>query len=775
MQKEIKKKITSWFPKKINRFEKIYEILQDKHCSDEISNCLMKGLRNDIISNRKQAAKSLSVIVKGDERVKDKLIKIILSNSGIDLKVSAFYALYNGWNYDEEINRIIKKFEWLSNPTLNILAICAKIKYGIQQKEDKEKLLQIIPKQDYLSYLWQDEIIDALSLGWKKDEDIKKFCKESFFEENHYQALIPNRISVPVLAKQYLDDEEIFDRFEIFFNDRSLPINFGFEILEIFLNSFEKEEGLKNKTISILESWFKIFEKNKYFDSLIPRVVKILPEEVAEQNFCKLLKKRNFDVYLLSLYVNNWEIDNIAEVIKNKTENKTAEILANFIMRDTDIQKEKLHELFELIVSSNKLIDVLKVLRGVNGIKLIDIYPYIEMRKKDGDKREKIWLNRFLLYTFSDEEPLIRKLAIECADKLENYVDILTESYYNIDEIREKILESLSVVNEEIRSYIVNYYDSISAVDEFGLTLFKNNHSEISSFLKDKIAYLYYSAINNSSEVDTKDVELLKQDLFTTGFHFEETRVSAFIGLCMLKRYDVLKEAFEDNSEDNDYGFGIFKSIGDNISVVKTIMKNRKDLEKTFGKYFYKKISFGNDTSHTFWVNISMLNDIPEGFKKDLLTYIESCNSSNIIYGNKEFLVYMEKHYPRSEKLKNYCMRILTESQVLRRYGDMEQYILASEILRRNFNDDSTLTQILHEIKVDSICWYLYNGFENNPKFVSLQKKHKVDSIKNKAQLFPVYVSLLDDREFVERVRSYFQTSAKGRKLYLPYWRYNLG
>jgi hypothetical protein len=115
-------------------------------------------------------------------------------------------------------------------------------------------------------------------------------------------------------------------------------------------------------------------------------------------------------------------------------------------------------------------------------------------------------------------------------------------------------------------------------------------------------------------------------------------------------------------------------------------------------------------------------------------------------------------------------MRILTESQVLRRYGDMEQYLLASEILKRNFNDHSTLVQILREVKSDSVCWYLYNGLESTPEFVSLQKKHKADLIKDKPQLFPVYISLLGDEEFIEIVRNYFKENNKWRRSCIPYY-----
>ncbi|SCG85664.1 NACHT domain-containing protein [Methanobacterium congolense] len=687
LKDKIQIKLKSWFPCREKWRGDIFASMKNWPKTQQVINCLWKGIHDDELVNQRSAASALVVMGKDDPEIKKHMV--FLAKNAIDFKIRAvaIEALLNGWQDCEELENILKVNTPSNSPEILLVTIIGRINKNIHTKEDLKELLYLGSLRS-LAWRWRDTISFGLLKGWNGSDKIKKYCIRSIAKESRENTLY-NEIALKVLLQGYPQDNEVAKVFADIFKNEEHHM-FMIDNRKYYGPLVSNFKG-NRQLIEAIDEWALKTEKSEFN---IPKI-SILASIGHSPQIRSILLSSLDKITLTSHWaaqalLENWGMNDVdvAEKLTKITwgSNKDASRLAHLfpeIIKDKVKCRKRLIELLKepKDVYYGSILLGLKTLNNTrNDLEVVEIIM----------KSPSILEKRFpddILYRLISYYPLnkkVKELAKNELLKIEGTFGIVAQEYGNDVEIREKIIEMACPLPIRLREIIAKYLGDLGSYDdEFAISLIKLYDYEEDEIVKTQASISYYKLLKSSKNNIEDDLKYLSESIVCYGMHYEERRRAAFCGLLILNRLDIMFDAKEKINRNCDNSCSIsLRGMEPNFPFLRLFLENWEYIKNFFGDEFESRFSQKEDSLLNIWNELSILADKYPLPKAEAIDFLQNTKNKT---PQENILHFLNRSKSNSHLILDYCIKSLSNDN---KFGSWRLAYTAAAILGENFGGD---------------------------------------------------------------------------------------
>lgn len=691
----VKSKLRVWFPDSTQwKRQKVFTEMAKWTRTPDVVECLWKGFYDEDPRNMRAAAKAFADLGRGDEVLGNRVAELAWSETDPEVRAAAIECLLRGWPQHESIKRVLTAARKSLHPVLRLAAIAGRIEKGERTEKDRRELFSLGSSEAGLDYFWHGEIAETIARGWPDSPEVKEDCFKAINKVRDNSAL-EKEIAEVVLLKGFPQDAAV---------------------AEYFANQMKADYFHPHYTFTLDdEKFFQILSSNfKDNPVLVPAVEHFLNRQISRD----LLY--NFEAALIS---NTSSIKSVLLSALNKYPHQVAPVLLKIWgMQDEDVKRElsliALGSAFKASLigkqipaiigdrrqARQRLLDILRdpdcrdtsaVLSGL--IALGDTQDDTEvvdlvLKKQKGD--EPLYEASRLIQGYSFD-PRVRELAKKEFEYTFGSLDVIASVYSNDVEFRELLIEAVTPLPPILRMTIATKLGEGLADDDFTLSLLASYSREYDSQVKAQASISYHERLKAAGRNIETTIGVLEKDLVSHILDNQATMQSAFCGLVILKRLDVMKNAQLERTDLADRRIKItISEIGERATIpfLKILLQNWGYVKDVFGEEFWSR--FASYDIKSAWKEICAFADEYSDPREEAIAFLES-NKNDREMCSISVLGFLDRAMPKSRLLIEYCMLALERNSPNPHYiSDEARY--ATELLGKHFTgDDEVLKRLM--------------------------------------------------------------------------------
>ncbi len=724
LSSEIKEKLTTWFPDRLG-YNRSYLFLAMSNWKKgtDLLDALFKGINAEDYKDRISAGSALAKIYGGDVEISQKLIKLIEQGDDISLSAAAMEALLKGWLNNEKIDALLEWFVSSPTPLLQLVGIRGKIKRGTQSNRELDRLLRLASWQSGL-YLYSEDIVEMILMGWPRSEKVKKVCFKSIYNwEDRDNSIIDRNIAQSVILYGYPNDQQVIDFCIKELKEHQHP----FSNVLLDRNAFEAMAlNFKDNTklIIALEDWA---ENNKEYRNIEVSYAALVGRTKKFKNWLIEDLQKNFPFWAAKALLKGWGTSDaevsqalLAQISKPASVSSDFAFLLPQIITDKEQCWQRLFEIFNdpSCRRYDFVMDGFAMLgKKERDSEIIEIALSIA-KKLQHNKLYDIKSRLIVNYKFDNR---VRELAIETLRGRDESFDVVATAYGDDEEIRRMILNIANPLPSVLRLTIATYLSEAEIDGAFTKKILHQYDHEMEVQVKVQASIGFYTAIKNSEDKFTDYIEQLKNDITCYGHDYSERRLAAFCGLLILNKLEIMLHLTEQFGTPADkVSVDGIRGLHPNIPYIRFILGNWAYLKSYFVEEFWTRLFRNNSDLDYIWGQLARFGDEYESPRKEILEYLESKKKKS---ANTELLQFLGRAKPNSTILLEYCMNTLGLGKIAggQSNENSSSYIdkiTAANLIGDQFYEDTEVLKLIeiesNKTRKDDLILVLSEGWPNS-------------------------------------------------------------
>ncbi len=693
LRQPILEKIDQWFPHRFKYgYDEIITKTEQWEETPELINCLWKNIFNsEDIETQKAAAKVLAKRKSGDAEWGDKFAEYCMKYPDLKVRAVMFEGILTGW----PTHPIIKKFISINKKSihhlLKFMSVKGKVSISIQDDKDFDDIIFLSSYLSHIRFDWEDEIIQTIMNGWGKNKKLKERCLDGI--DNVYGPyIISNDIAWKILLNEYIDDKEL---------EGKILENIKAEnhLFSIAINTLWQIIGKKwsqNKRVSKgVEEW--LLKQSSNFSSIYHAALAARSKPVKQKLFS--LMKGSFAHWSVKALLDIWGIED------KEVNEKLKEFISSNLKRCVDIA----HLLPDIILDKeecqNKLLEILEssdtkrydtIISGLAKLKdkfdFSDSIDYL-LDQKIPTLESDLWRGVAELIQYFPDNKRVKSIAKSELIKSNRNLRPVIKSYHNDPDFYPKIIHAITPFPKGLRSIIVRRLGEFSRLPDMVLPILKNYYLEAETSIHTEASISYHTQLEVNDLVNNEVMKKLSNDINCREDFSEHIIQGAFIGLFILKEFDIIKEKLDDKEPYHSWlhiePWGALK----NIPLLKFIFKHWNKIKELFGENVWKRLFRKNEITEEYWNELADYIDDESEAKQDLMEFIisqtEPIHRTNI-------LNFLGRVKPKSKLLLDTCLEVLKDSVEKKKTNESD--LTSTYIIGTHFKGDTDVLNILLDI-----------------------------------------------------------------------------
>lgn len=149
----IEERLRSWSPRRIEQSYSVFQALSNWSAAPDLLEALWRGLYDQERATRREAAAALSKLHGGDPNVSTRLRHGVSSSLELGAAAAQLEALMLGWPSDPFILDQLDRARMSIDPTLRLVGVRGRVRYGIADESDRDRLLDLLRDLGDLDFL----------------------------------------------------------------------------------------------------------------------------------------------------------------------------------------------------------------------------------------------------------------------------------------------------------------------------------------------------------------------------------------------------------------------------------------------------------------------------------------------------------------------------------------------------------------------------------------------------------------------------------------------
>ncbi len=269
--------------------------------SKEVIECLERCLNDEEGINQRAAANALARIGAGDHDTGEKVALLSQTLEIPSARAAAIEALINGWPNHRSLEAILADAGQSPSAEIRAIAIYGKVKKGIHQADDLNRLLELGMQRLWLDYRWRDIIHQGVKLGWPGSLEVKKLCLRSLGRYSQNDANLDKEIAIRLLLEGYPQDEEVADFCINEIQNETRPFlagSFISDLWKMIAENFRDHPGI----VSAIDNWIP---RQEYSEPKVSRAALVGRTPIAKAKLLEL-DKTHFPHWFVQTLLEGW-------------------------------------------------------------------------------------------------------------------------------------------------------------------------------------------------------------------------------------------------------------------------------------------------------------------------------------------------------------------------------------------------------------------------------------------------------------------------------------
>jgi energy-coupling factor transporter ATP-binding protein EcfA2 len=649
-------RLASWLPRRDRYLRDVFKVLGNWRPAVDLQEALLRGIRDDEPANQLSAAQALSRVYGGDDRIQERLCKIVRSTLDLSVASASLRALTNGWPETSGLSALHDAALESRFPMLRFAGTMGRLASGRADGRDRDCLMDLLsefPEIDYwerpaaramLAQHWPNDVtIIEVALNCVSGQGGRRWQLERESAIHYLLHCSPTNARVTDWVRRELKQEHPFS-----LADADLT----WEQVAVFA---AEHDDIRASIVTLVRSEYGRFNLHS-FQRLL---VELRGTELRDELIHIARTEDWMPYWAVAPLVEGWGrtdpsvaafMDEILAWDDDKLQGLAS--LLPQILPDFDLCRARLlgfargpgRKRFDFIArglailgctsEDTEAIDTL--LAAVNrGVPAFDPGQVL-IEHFHASHRVK----EYALQTLKDRSPPLATLA---------------RVYENDPEIRALVLAFASPLPAPLRGDIIEAASTeTSSRPAFGRAL-EDYDIEVDSELKITSSIYFYRNIIRAVDVISSDhLSRLRAALLAVGPDLNERRAAAFAGMVALGHIDDVVSMTEHGDKPLNIRPG---SLGEESESLTALVCERwDDVLRAFGDSFPARFGhFGADQGRLWDCLAPHINASP-GARRDFLSF---CASTETILGLRS-LIALAREQPSSELLLEHCWRVFS-------------------------------------------------------------------------------------------------------------------
>lgn len=681
----IGKKLEAWFPSRYKWRDWLFKAMSTWPPSPALSKCLIHALLNDEETAARAAARTLATVFAGDDAIADRLLSLLKMPRELDTTAVLLEALILGWGSRLELETVIA--EALSSPCvpLRVVGILGKVQRQEHGQREKETLLSLALYQSPLPWERQEDVVSLLSSGWAGDAEVKAQCIRSLKARYNAPDLMEREIANSVLLSGFPGDTEVASFFAALLVSDHLHPRPHREYFELLAKNFRDAPQVP----PAVDRWIR---ENDPHQPALSGAALVCRSTGAKACLIQDLDRCNFPYWPVSALLEGWGMHDpeVADALRAFVADPAkARLSAEFL---PDILQDKVEcrrQLLEMIPTQpDEIKRAYPIARGLRKLG-IDHTDSEAMNLLISHFEEN---NAEALICHFSGEPRIRALALEQIECGQG-VEVIAKSLGHDEAIRNRLLEHATPLAIPLRLQLARGLSQIADSSERSRKLLAQYALERDAETSTVASIGYHEAILRAG-VDTQpQVQALintQHDLLDDWSRIGQPELAGFLAL---DRSEVLVDlTFPQTGM--PFRVHAFEASRLNPALLAYIAAHWRELKRAFGENTWDRVGINPTWEIGEGLNIlAPYIDAQHPLRDRFLDAI--CDETQLHSFSSTALYQLARLEPRTDRLKEVCLRVLEVDRTHLRSRTWDQMVAAGEILGRQFGGEPELENML--------------------------------------------------------------------------------
>ncbi|MBL6992177.1 MAG: hypothetical protein ISR65_20500 [Bacteriovoracaceae bacterium] len=686
----IEEQINYWFPCETRWRTFLIESLESWSKLDQVEKLLLKSFFSEDNYNQRATAKTYSKVFSGDEEKGRNLFNTFINSSNDDVKAALAEAIVLGWNESDFFNELMEHCNKSDSKHVKLIGLYGKLNKDGPSNEILDELISFTSKRSSFFYAWKTLLSSMFTEFYSGDEKLKAVCLNSFnLRYDSRIETINSDIAMEVMLTNYPQDSDVANLIKDHLENKNSYLMHNHDNWRLLGQNFKDNEILKEPFVN----WCK--RKSSASNVEISLGAGVAPTEELKQIIIKMLDDY-CPFWAADALIRYWPDDkDVIESIKRFAETNDS-IKSNLAESLRHVYKDDkaVREMLVDLVKSNQTIRIDIVLRAINQIDnghikddVIDLYFSRSINRAELINQAGI----DVLINSRPDHQLVKAAGLEELMDSDGAHYAVSKSLNDDPEIRKKISMKFNPLNTPERLHLCNNIKTTGIPTELKLKFMSKYRNEVNPRIRTISCISYYSTLMEVSRVTDEKVQALKDDLFARGPEYESMRQSAFIGLTIINRYDVIIEAKSPYKDEESYTLPHNSIVKENPELYEYLVINWNAIECGLGSQLFAVINPGRNSTY-LWSELSDYLHLNSMLHSRVIDELEQ-NGANL---NLRLIKIWYNSNPNSSGLMNECMNFITNYKVNSYHRENDTYF-PSWIIGAKFASPENLS-ILSEL-----------------------------------------------------------------------------
>jgi hypothetical protein len=683
-------KLREWFPEPISFRSGIYDVLADWPFEADTVEIIMRGLREDDAWPQKPAAYALAKYAGGKSGVGAELLSLAKSPVSADVAAACLLSLSSGWPTLDGVVTLLEQATRSRSTALKLAGNIGLVNVGKRGETLRDALLTIADADASSLFRWEDEIANALLIGWPADAHIKKVAMDSLSQSWPKKTRILLGVAGKILVEGYPQDNEIAallaDRIV---NGRGFSFVGSGSGWGQLARNFSEQPAIVASVGQWLEKTDFIFGFDLYHAAICTK------SPVLKAELLRRLKKPEENTFwVVDALIDAWgaEDTEVVAALKEFAPNTAVDdSLGDTLLRLPLGPEEQKGRLLAALGGAN-LGRRFSVIAGLGQLKadlktdeVVDAVLIASQRPvwQEGGSERSAAILQFASH------PKVKSLAISEFRQRNSQVGAVAKAYAAEPAMRELVRKNLGQLPTNLRLQIVERLEPIAALDDAAFEILSDYDAESDKGVKVAAALAYFEAVRSRQRVTPELITDLKETLGAVGHDCMERRQAALFGLAALRRLDIAVSAVE-RYQPTPAIFWFRAGTQTDLEVVRRLATLWPVFMEAFGETVWQRISLEGNM-------IGEMLDFVEDEKAFQALSRKWESNQEAERGTPTALRAFARREPGSVKLRELCVSRLTASNEHKWWGRVAELIAAAETVAEEFGGDPELLTFLEK------------------------------------------------------------------------------
>lgn len=672
-------RLRRWAPRRYRYTSGIYHALRDWPADNTLLEILVAGLRDADRHGARSAAGQLAARFANSEEVGLRLRALISGSTDLHVVAATIEALVLGWPCDET-DRLVERARASRSPLLRAVAIWARTHLGIQDDADLTETLRLISFEGGLDYSDKDIAEEALIKGWPDNDRVVRDAIAALGNGPTPRDTIDRDLATPYLLGVAPGRPEV-DAWMLEELRREHP----FVLLSSrswagLVKHCEANEEIREGVIQKILS-----DDMRYREHDVWKIVASIKDvRLRDQAIAKFRSKEHRAEYwtLLPLLV-GWRDDPEAQAVFEEAlalpddQMQMLVTLLPDLYGDPGLARARLLQIARTAPKArwDLIVQALAELGsdGTDEEAVAAILPHARSPSRTIGSADGM----FAIFGQSDE---VRAVALSRLDEIDAPLAFIARGMPDDAAVRARVFDVASAAPHALRASIVTAY-ATSGDRHPALSAIAHGYDrEVDFQLRVQLAIDYYR-LQQARPTGEAHVDRLRAEANRVGPDWEDNRASAFAGLIVLGRADIMLEG----DRPRDILIGSYHRGGVSGALCALIVEHWDDLKIALGDDFPGRIKSLDGSA---WSSLCRYVGQNPSARADFLAWCEATDQIGLTA-----LRSLADLAPRSDLLRTHLIRVL-EPPLRHERNVLPAVVGAATLLRDQFPADAQVDRM---------------------------------------------------------------------------------